>query len=109
MLSYPSGMTMSSRALNLLADLLRGRRNERGTRWRKLPAGRQALLVLAHLRKNETYADLACGFRGRHLDGLPLHPRSPRPPLQPEQRGQTHRRSSDPRDRQRMIRLAKAQ
>jgi DDE superfamily endonuclease len=59
---YPSGMTMSSRALNLLADLLRGHRAERGTRWRKLPAGRQALLVLAHPRKNGTYAELACGF-----------------------------------------------
>jgi hypothetical protein len=42
MLSYPSGMTTSSRALNLLADLLRGRRTERGTRWHKLPAGRRA-------------------------------------------------------------------
>lgn len=62
MLSYPSGMTMSSRAPNLLADLLRGRRAERGTRWRKLPVGRQALLVVAHLRKNDTYAELACGF-----------------------------------------------
>jgi hypothetical protein len=61
-LAYPSGMTMSSRALNLLSDLLRGRRSERGTRWRKLPAGRQALLVVAHLRKNEAYAKLACGF-----------------------------------------------
>lgn len=62
MLSYPSGMTMSSRALNLLADLLRGHRSARGTRWRKLPAGQQALLVVAHLRKNDTYAELACGF-----------------------------------------------
>lgn len=62
MLSYPSGMTVSSRALKLLADLLRGHRRERGTRWRKLPAGRQALLVVAHLRKNDTYAELACGF-----------------------------------------------
>jgi hypothetical protein len=61
-LSYPSGMTMSSRALNLLADLLRGRRTELGTRWRKLPAGRQALPVVAHRRKNDTYAELACGF-----------------------------------------------
>jgi transposase-like protein len=61
-LSYPSGMTMSSRALNLLADLLRGHRSARGTRWRKLPAGRQALLVVAHLRKNDTYAELARGF-----------------------------------------------
>ncbi|SFO49457.1 Helix-turn-helix of DDE superfamily endonuclease, partial [Pseudonocardia ammonioxydans] len=62
MLSYPPGMTVSSRALNLLADLLRGHRAARGTRWRKLAAGRQALLVVAHLRKNDTYAELACGF-----------------------------------------------
>jgi DDE superfamily endonuclease len=32
------------------------------TRWRKLPAGRQALLVVAKSRKGETYADLAYGF-----------------------------------------------
>jgi hypothetical protein len=62
-LSYPSGMTMSTRALQLLADTLRRHRRERGTRWRKLTPGRQALLVLAHLRKGETYSDLACGFK----------------------------------------------
>jgi hypothetical protein len=62
MLSYPSGMTVSSRALGVLSDALRAQRNQRRTRWRKLPAGRQALLVVAYLRKNETYADLACGF-----------------------------------------------
>lgn len=28
----------------------------------RLAVGRQALLVMAHLRKGETYADLACGF-----------------------------------------------
>lgn len=61
MLSYPSGISVSSRALNLLADALRRHRNERATRWRKLSAGRQSLLVLA-LRKGETYAELACGF-----------------------------------------------
>jgi hypothetical protein len=55
-------MTVSSRALNLLAQALRRRRLELGTRWRRLDAGRQALLVVAHLRKNETYADLATGF-----------------------------------------------
>ena len=60
--SYPSGMTVSNRALRLLADALRARRRELRTRWRRLPAGRQALLVVAHLRKGETYADLACGF-----------------------------------------------
>jgi hypothetical protein len=60
--SYPSGMTVSTRALNLLADGLRARRRELRTRWRRLDAGRQALLVVAYLRKGETYADLACGF-----------------------------------------------
>jgi hypothetical protein len=62
-LSYPSGMTMSSRALGVLSDALRAHRNQRRTRWRKLSPGRQALLVVAYLRKGETYADLACGFR----------------------------------------------
>ena len=63
MLSYPSGMTVSNRALSTLADVLRRHRREQATRWRKLSAGRQALLVVAYLRKGETYADLACGFR----------------------------------------------
>ncbi len=62
MLSYPSGMTVSSRALGVLSDALRAYRHQRATRWRKLTAGRQALLVVAYLRKGETYADLACGF-----------------------------------------------
>jgi hypothetical protein len=60
--SYPSGMTVSNRALQLLADALRARRNRLRTRWRRLAAGRQALLVVAYLRKGETYADLGCGF-----------------------------------------------
>jgi Helix-turn-helix of DDE superfamily endonuclease len=58
----PSGMTVSSRALNLLAQALRRRRRELRTRWRRLNAGRQALLVIAYLGKNETYTDLATGF-----------------------------------------------
>jgi len=61
-LSCPSGMSVSSRALKTLSDVLRAHRNERAIRWRKLSAGRQALLVIAYLRKGETYADLACGF-----------------------------------------------
>src|SRR3712207_9084033 len=55
-------MTVSNRSLIMLADALRRRRRERGTTWRRLDAGRQALLVVAHLRKGETYADLARGF-----------------------------------------------
>lgn len=62
MLSYPSGMSVSTRGLRLLADALRARRRELRTRWRRLDSGRQALLVVAYLRKGETYADLACGF-----------------------------------------------
>jgi len=75
-LSYPSGMSVSSRALSMLADALRRRRNQRATRWRKLTPGRQALLVVAYLRKGETYADLACGFSIGTLDRLPLRARS---------------------------------
>ena len=60
--SYPAGMTVSSCALQTLTDALRHRRTQRGTRWRRLSVGDQALLVIAHLRKNETYADLAAGF-----------------------------------------------
>ncbi len=63
MLSYPSGMSMSTRTVRVLAGLLRGHRRRIGTRWRLLTPARQALLVLAHLRKGETYTDLASGFR----------------------------------------------
>lgn len=38
------------------------RRQEIGTRWRRLSAARQALLALAHLRCGDTYAQLAAGF-----------------------------------------------
>lgn len=60
--SYPAGFTMSNHALITLSDALRRRRRDVGTRWRRLSAGRQALLVVAHLRKGETYTDLAVGF-----------------------------------------------
>jgi transposase len=53
---------VSNHALLTLADALRQRRGQVGTRWRRLTAGRQALLAVAHLRKGETYADLATGF-----------------------------------------------
>lgn len=62
MLVYPSGMTLSTRHLRYAADALRAHRRARGTRWRILPVERQALMVLAHLRKGETYQDLALGF-----------------------------------------------
>ena len=62
MCSYPAGMTVSTWSLTMLAEALRRRRRELGTTWRRLDPGRQALLVLAHLRKGETYRDLAAGF-----------------------------------------------
>ncbi|MHA6621007.1 transposase family protein [Pseudonocardia sp. DLS-67] len=60
--SYPAGFTVSNHALITLSDALRHRRAQVGTRWRRLTVGEQALLVVAHLRKGETYADLATGF-----------------------------------------------
>jgi len=55
-------MPVSNRILQVLADALRQRRTAIRSRWRRLPAGKQALLVLAHLRKGETYTALAGGF-----------------------------------------------
>ncbi|MFE3527065.1 transposase family protein [Streptomyces sp. NPDC059161] len=63
MLVYPSSIDLSSRTLRFLTAGLRARRQEIGTRWRRLSVGRQALLVLAHLRCGDTYAQLAAGFR----------------------------------------------
>jgi hypothetical protein len=60
--SYPAGITVSNHALITVSDALRQRRTLVGTRWRRLSAGQQALLVVAYLRKGETYADLATGF-----------------------------------------------
>ncbi|MFF4741609.1 IS5 family transposase [Streptomyces sp. NPDC001268] len=62
MLVYPSGIDLSSSALRFLSTQLRAHRRRRGTRWRRLSAGRQALLALAHLRCGHTYAQLAAGF-----------------------------------------------
>ncbi|MGW0503428.1 transposase family protein [Micromonospora sp. NPDC003241] len=62
MLSYPSTISLSSRTLNHLADRIRSYRNQRRSRWRRLDAGRQALLALAHLRNGDTYTRLAAGF-----------------------------------------------
>jgi DDE superfamily endonuclease/Helix-turn-helix of DDE superfamily endonuclease len=60
--SYPSSMQVSNRCLIMLSDAFRQRRNALRTRWRRLAPGQQALLVVAHLRKGETYRDLAEGF-----------------------------------------------
>nr|WP_107909050.1 transposase family protein [Streptomyces chartreusis] len=62
MFVYPSGVDVSSSALRFLTQQLRRHRRAIGSRWRRLSAGRQALLTLAHLRVGHTYAQLAAGF-----------------------------------------------
>jgi hypothetical protein len=59
---YPVGLDLSSAAVRFLADRLRTHRRMLGSRWRRLTCGRQALLVLAHLRGGHPYAHLAAGF-----------------------------------------------
>ena len=62
MLFYRAALPLSSRTLNYAAGIIRRHRKLIGSCWRKLNPGRQALLVLAYLRKGETFAELAAGF-----------------------------------------------
>jgi hypothetical protein len=61
-LVYPSALDLSTRHLRFPTDRLAAHRAARGTRWCRLSVGRQALLMLAHLRLGHTYAQLAAGF-----------------------------------------------
>ncbi|MEU2549861.1 transposase family protein [Streptomyces roseolus] len=63
MLACPSSIDPSSRTLRYPSAQLHARRREVGTRWRRLPTDRQALLALAHLRCGDAHAQLAAGFR----------------------------------------------
>jgi DDE superfamily endonuclease/Helix-turn-helix of DDE superfamily endonuclease len=62
MLFYRAALPLSAQTLSYVAGVIRRHRAKIGSCWRKLNAGRQALLVLVHLRKGETFADLAAGF-----------------------------------------------
>lgn len=62
MLDNSSAIDLSSGHLRHLAGHLAARRREIGMRWRRITPGLQALLVLAHLRCGDTYAQLAAGF-----------------------------------------------
>ena len=62
MLFYPAALPLSAQTLTYVAGIIRRHRKKIGSCWRKLNPGRQALLVLAYLRKGETFADLAGGF-----------------------------------------------
>ena len=62
MLFYRAALPLSRRTLNLAARTIRAHRNRTGSRWRRLNPSQQALLVLVHLRKGETFAQAATGF-----------------------------------------------
>ncbi|TDC89575.1 transposase family protein [Actinomadura sp. 7K507] len=62
MLFYRAALDLSSSTRTFVADLIAGHRHRIGSRWRALPPGRQALLVLVHLRCNETFERLAAAF-----------------------------------------------
>jgi hypothetical protein len=62
-LVHPSAIDLSSSILRFLSRRLSERRKQLRTRWRRLSTGRQALLTLAHLRRGDTYSQLAATFR----------------------------------------------
>jgi hypothetical protein len=64
MLFYRAALPLSRKTLAFVARIIRRHRAAIGSLWRKLDPARQALLVLAYLRKGETLADLAAGFGG---------------------------------------------
>ena len=61
-LFYPAALPLSGQTVTYTAGVIRRHRAQIGSPWRKLNPGQQALLVLAYLRKGETFADLAAGF-----------------------------------------------
>ena len=62
MLFYRAALPLSAKTLNYAAGIIRRHRALIGSPWRALNPGQQALLVLAYLRKGETFAELAAGF-----------------------------------------------
>jgi hypothetical protein len=56
MLFYRAALPLSLKALTFVAGIIRRHRASIGSLWRKLDPARQALLVLAYLRKGETCA-----------------------------------------------------
>ena len=61
-LFYPAALPLSRQTLYYPAGIIRRHRKQLRSPWRKLNPGRQALLVLAYLRKGERFAELAAGF-----------------------------------------------
>jgi DDE superfamily endonuclease len=60
-LVYQCALPLSCQTLAFVADQLRAHLKKIGSRWRKLPPGRIALIVLATLRHDHRLADMAGG------------------------------------------------
>lgn len=58
---YQVRLPLSKRTIDLIAGLIRGRRNQMRSRWRKADPGSQAVIVLAVLRHDQRLADMAGG------------------------------------------------
>ncbi|MFJ2034123.1 hypothetical protein [Streptosporangium sp. NPDC087985] len=58
---YQVALPLSAKTITFVADLLRGHLKAIGSRWRKLPAGKIAVIVLAVLRHDQRLADMAGG------------------------------------------------
>ncbi len=62
MVLYPSTLDVPYELVEHVSWPIHARQREVGTRWRRLRCFKQALLALAHLRKNETFAQVGAGF-----------------------------------------------
>ena len=60
-LVYQCALPLSRQTLTFVAELLRAHLKKIGSRWRKLPPGKIALIVLATLRHDHRLADMAGG------------------------------------------------
>ncbi|MER5757597.1 IS5/IS1182 family transposase, partial [Streptomyces sp. NPDC002088] len=58
---YQVRLPLSKTTIDLVAGLIRGRRKELGTRWRKAGPATQAILVLSVLRHYQRLLDMAGG------------------------------------------------
>lgn len=62
MLFYRAALPLPEKTLDFTAGIIRRHRKAIGSVRRRLDAGRQALPVLVHLKKGETFAQVAAGF-----------------------------------------------
>lgn len=62
MVTYPAALDLPREVVTSVAVLINQHRVDIGSRWRRVSPYRQALLVLAWLRKGETLTALAAGF-----------------------------------------------